>query len=218
MAKNDALPALNPPLVKRRRSGDEPFCRHGAALPFLLQDFWAWSSSDLMSNALRGRVAEFLVAQALGVAGDVRNEWDSWDLTSPKGTTVEVESTAYIQTWAQRVPSISVFDIAVKRGWDSTTSVMEPERRRQAAVYVFAVLAHRDRLTADALDVDQWEFYVVPSRVLDATVPSQKSIRLTTLLKLGARQCQYEDLAEMVERAGAAQEAKVKTWSGSDTR
>ncbi len=33
-------------------------------------------------HTLRGRVAEFLVAQALGVAGGVRKEWDSFDLLS----------------------------------------------------------------------------------------------------------------------------------------
>jgi hypothetical protein len=218
MAKSDApQPRLNPPLVKCRRSGEEPFRRSGATLPFTIQDFWAWSSSDLMSNALRGRVAEFLVAQALGVAGDVRNEWDSWDLTSRQGTSIEVKAAAYIQTWAQRLLSVPVFDIAAKRGWSAETNIMAAEKKRQATIYVFALLAHRDRLTADPLHVEQWEFYVLPSQVLDAEVPMQKSIRLTTLLKFGAQQCRFEDLAEMVERAGKAQpwDAKKKTCSDS---
>jgi hypothetical protein len=194
---------LAPPLPKVRRTGDEPFHRGGGALGFTIKNFWAWSSSDLMSNALRGRVAEFLVAQALGVADGVRSEWDAWDLTSKRGTTVEVKSAAYIQTWAQRGPSTPAFDIGTKRGWSATTNVMELERRRQASVYVFAILAHRDRMTADPLDVDQWEFYVLPSKVLDARMPTQKSIRLTTLATCGAQQCRFEDLAEAVERAAA---------------
>ncbi len=211
MAKTDVLPALAPPLVKCKRSGGESFRRHGAALAYSLKDFWAWSSSDLMSNALRGRVAEFLVAQALGIAGEVRNEWDSWDLTSRTGATVEVKSTAYIQTWAQRGPSTLMFDIGTKRGWNAATNLMELERRRQASVYVFAILDHRERLTVDPLDVDQWKFYVLASRVLDAKVPSQKSIRLTTLLKLGAQLCSFEDLAEMVERARDVQPSGART-------
>ena len=200
MAKPDASAVLAPPLVKRRQSGKERFRRHGATLPFSVQDFWAWSSSDLMSNALRGRVAEFLVAQALGVAGEVRNEWDAWDLTSKQGSTIEVKSAAYVQTWAQRGPSTPSFDIATKCGWSEATNKMEPDRKRQAAIYVFALHAHRDRLTVDPLDVDQWEFYVLGSRVLDARVPSQKSIGLPALLKLGARPCGFEDLAAAVEK------------------
>lgn len=70
------------PLPVDRKSGREPFCDGTQHLGFSLLDFWQWSSSDLISNTLRGRVAEFLVAQALGVAGGVRKEWDSFDLLS----------------------------------------------------------------------------------------------------------------------------------------
>jgi hypothetical protein len=189
------------PLPKLRRSGDEHFRRGASELPFTVLDFWAWSSSDLLSNALRGRVAEFLVAQALGVALDVRREWDAWDLTSPFGTRIEVKSSSYVQTWAQRRPSTPTFDIRPSRGWDEATAVLETESKRQAAVYVFALLAHRDRATIDPLDVNQWEFYVLPSLVLNSRVPGQKSIGLPALLKLGGRRCCFEDLAEEVEAA-----------------
>ena len=32
-------------------------------------DFWKWSVSDLVSNATRGRLAEFIVAKALKIKG-----------------------------------------------------------------------------------------------------------------------------------------------------
>jgi hypothetical protein len=201
MANAKPVESLSPALEPRRRAGQEPFRRHGAGLTFTILDFWAWSSSDLMSNALRGRVAEFLVAQALGVAQGVRNEWDAWDLTSKSGAKIEVKSSAYIQTWAQRGVSTPTFDIGMTREWSAKTNVMEAVARRQASVYVFALLAHRDRVAAEPLDVDQWEFYVLPTRTLDAELPTQKSVRLPTLLKVGARQTRFEDLAEVIERA-----------------
>lgn len=55
-----------PPLVVLRRSGGERLCANGETLPFSLLDFWQWSVSDLVSNATRGRFAEFIVATALG--------------------------------------------------------------------------------------------------------------------------------------------------------
>jgi hypothetical protein len=61
-------------LVVARKTGGEQFRDGSRPLPFDLLTFWQWSASDLASNALRGRVAEFLVAQALGAADDVRAE------------------------------------------------------------------------------------------------------------------------------------------------
>ena len=51
---------------------------------------------------MRGVVAEYLVAQALGVAGGVREEWAPYDVDAPGGIRVEVKSAAYIQSWNQR--------------------------------------------------------------------------------------------------------------------
>ena len=54
-----------PRLSVSRKTGGERFRCGPEPLPFDLLSFWQWSASDLASNALRGRVAEFLVAQAL---------------------------------------------------------------------------------------------------------------------------------------------------------
>jgi hypothetical protein len=97
-------PAREPSPFRVPKTGEEVFHRSGAPLQFLVVDFWRWSASDLISNALRGRVAEYLVAQALGVSEGVRSEWDSFDLQSRDGIRVEVKSAAYVQTWKQRSP------------------------------------------------------------------------------------------------------------------
>jgi hypothetical protein len=47
-----------------RKTGDEPLHAHGQPLPASMLTFWQWSASDLMSNAMRGRLAEYLVALA----------------------------------------------------------------------------------------------------------------------------------------------------------
>lgn len=48
-------------------TGNEHFTYEGMPAGILLNDFWAWSSSDLLNNTLRGALAEFLVASAIGV-------------------------------------------------------------------------------------------------------------------------------------------------------
>ena len=49
------------------------------------------------------------------------------------------------------------------------------------------------------LDTSKWEFYVLPTEVLNREVPEQKSIRLNSLKKLKPFECQYADLKKTIE-------------------
>ena len=58
------------------KTGTESFSYHDQPLGPVLLDFWRWSVSDLVSNATRGMLAEFIVANALGIdLHAVREEW-----------------------------------------------------------------------------------------------------------------------------------------------
>ena len=70
-------------------------------------------------------------------------------------------------------------------------------------VYVFCLLAHRDKVTVDPLDLDQWRFFVLPRATLDRELGEQKTLSLSTLLRLEPREVGYGELAEAVEEAGA---------------
>ena len=54
-----------PPITPIHRTGRERFHTAGEDLGFDLRSFWRWSVSDLVSNATRGRLAEYLVARAI---------------------------------------------------------------------------------------------------------------------------------------------------------
>jgi len=175
---------LGPIEVKRRTDG-EPFHDGDSPLGFDLLSFWQWSTSDVVSNATRGVLAEYLVAQALGVAsGNVREEWAAYDLEMQDGTRVEVKSAAFIQSWHQNELSRISFRVPKTLAWDKETNRQSHESKRQADVYVFALLAHTDQRTLDPLDVSQWEFFVVPTVTLDERERSQHSITLSSLRKL----------------------------------
>lgn len=187
--------------VPRPLTGSEPFLSHGAPIGADVLAFWRWSASDLVSNALRGRVAEFLVAHALGVAdGNVRTEWDAYDLRVRGGPTIEVKSSAYLQSWAQRGASRICFGIQPTRAWSPDTNEFSLESRRQADLYVFALLHHRDKATLDPLDTDQWTFFVLATEVLDAQLSVQREISLRTLEALGPTKADYQNLAAAVWR------------------
>ncbi len=181
-----------------RRSGSEPFHAGGDNLSFDLLSFWQWACSDICGNVLRGLIAEYLVARSVGGDGGVRTEWDAYDVITPQGLKIEVKTSAYLQTWRQEKLSAISFDIAPKRGWDAATNTMAARASRSADVYVFAVHIHQDKATLDPLDVDQWEFYVLPTTVLEEKVPQQKTIALSSLLKLGPQKIYFEELEEVI--------------------
>ena len=168
------------PFDAMRRDLHESFHDDGRTIGTDLLSFWRWGFSNVLSNATRGVLAEFIVAQALGVAeARVRDEWGPYDLETSQGIKIEVKSAAYVQSWYQSKFSDITFKVPKTKAWNYETNRQEDVAKRQADVYVFALLAHRDQSTIDPLDVSQWEFYVLPTAVLDDRERSQHSITLT---------------------------------------
>lgn len=183
--------------------GHEAVTSSGHPTGVTLLDFWRWSTSTLLDNATRGILAEFLVGTALGCLGDTpRIEWDAYDLRSSEGIAVEVKSAAYLQSWRQVRPSRISFGIKPTYGWNARTDSYSPDPRRQADVYVFCLLDHHDRHTANPLDTDQWVFYVCSAHRLDDTLGSQETITLSSLLHtIGPSRATFSEVAETVRRA-----------------
>jgi hypothetical protein len=163
------------------KTGNETLRFRGTGTSWVLNDFWRWSVSDLVSNVTRGRLAEFIVAAALGIdLRTVRDEWQAYDLLTSDGINVEVKSASYVQSWNQKKLSIIMFSIRPTRYWDSETNAQAKIVKRQADVYVFCLLKHQDKHTIDPLDLDQWEFYLLSTQELDAYKRSKISIQKLT--------------------------------------
>jgi len=184
-----------------RKTGAEPFRDGPTTLDFGLLAFWQWSVSDLVSNATRGVLAEYIVAKAIGMSDDsIRDQWQAFDLETQSGVKVEVKSAAYCQSWEQREHSAIEFGIRPSRAWDTTTNRFSDERKRQADVYVFCLLKHKDKRTIDPMRLEQWDFYVLPTSVLNEKVPDQKKISLSVLLKLDPAKVKYGEIERTIEQ------------------
>jgi hypothetical protein len=186
-----------------RRTGSEPFHNAATTLDFDVLDFWRWSVSDLVSNATRGRLAEYIVARALGIPTDgVRDEWAAYDLITRDKIRVEVKSAAYLQSWWQRCLSKISYSVREARAWDPETNRQAAKPTREAGVYVFALLHHQDKATLDPLNLTQWRFFVLSSQFLNARTGSQHSITLRSLEKVvGAGPYTFHNLAPAVRAA-----------------
>jgi hypothetical protein len=148
-------------------------------------DFWSWAYSDLQSNTIRPLFAEYLVGRCLGVLTQPRVEWDYVDFIYC-GKKIEVKSSAYLQTWAQRKPSFISFDISPKdKPWIAESNTYG-EAGRSADCYVLSVHAERDTSRCRVDDPSQWDFYVLPNRTLTDAFGVQRTARLSRIQALCA--------------------------------
>jgi len=183
------------------KTGSECLTDNGNNINYSLIDFWRWSVSDILSNATRGRFAEFVVGTAIGLNPEnLRDEWGAYDLTTKDGIKIEIKSAAYIQSWNQKRFSTISFSIKPARYWDASTNMNRGAPKRHADLYVFCYLKHKDQDTIDPLKMEQWEFYVLPTFRLDNYERSQHSITINSLRKLTAP-IKHSDLKTEIEKA-----------------
>ena len=190
----------------QRLAGDEMLPRGATVL-----DFWRWIGSDLVGNTTRGLFAEYLVGLAVGAftgedTDGVRDGWAPYDIETPEGSiipqgvSIEVKSSAYLQTWRQEREATPRFGIARTRV-DNATGTSSEEQARWSDVYVFCLLHHRSKATLNPLDIGQWTFFVLPRTVLDAQLGEQKSIGMRGLRELGAKEVPFGGIADAVRGA-----------------
>ena len=187
-------------LTPRPLDGSNRF--QGMSEPPLLEDYWRWSASTLMDNVGRGVLAEFIVATALSAHIDdlgPRVEWEDYDLKPTidgRRVTVEVKSSARVQSWCQDDYSALSFRVKATKKWDPEAPKGErwkpPER---ADVYVFCALTATEiESHLDALDMRNWEFRVVKGSLLEG----KESIAWSAVAGICDVTCRYTHLAEQV--------------------
>ena len=185
-----------------RKTGQEIIEFNGESTGYTLGDFWSWAASNLLSNTLRGEYAEFIVAMALGIdLIEERESWASWDLTYPldgKNIRLEVKSSSYLQAWSQKKPSLIQFGIKPARFLDSSGQYIG-NPTRQSDIYVFCVYTEKNPTKINLLQLESWDFYILPTKVLNEKCGTQKTIGLSPLLKLQPHKADYQGIKAAVQ-------------------
>lgn len=182
------------------KSGEEVLTFNQRELPYKLLDFWKWNVSDILSNATRGRFAEFIVATATNIDLSIpREEWAAYDLITPDNIKIEVKSSAYIQSWHQEKLSKISFSIKPAYSWEYETNKFSETKARYADVYVMCLLSTTNQELINPLDLAQWLFYVVSVETLNNYKRSQSSIMLKSLEKL-TNPVTYNQLNDEIKR------------------
>ena len=190
---------MYPEIKSKRHNGEENIISADGENIATLNEFWSWAYSDLMGNAERGVLAEFIVACALGIKNTIRIPWDKYDLITKEGIAVEVKASGYLQTWHQKDLSKIGFTIRPTHSWESETNSYDNNSKRQSDIYVFCVHKHTDQDTANPLIISQWDFYIMPTVLLNEKFSKQKSASLSSLMKAGAEKCEFKDLYSKIK-------------------
>ena len=176
-----------------------PFVNGNESLGITMLDFWKYQYSNIYD--MQEYIAEFIVGKALGINEPMnRDGWTLWDIDY-QGKRIEVKQTSYYHSWQEKIANGKIsqqrtFSItpAFTRYKDSTTSY-----ERQNDIYVFCLNIGTNEEESYPLDMANWEFYVVPTSVINENcTPAQKSISLGKVRKL-APLTKYEELKNVID-------------------
>ena len=67
-----------PMIQTTKKTGNESLINFKGETIGTVLDFWKWAYSDLLDNAQRGILAEYLVANALNLQNTIRTNWDKY--------------------------------------------------------------------------------------------------------------------------------------------
>ena len=155
----------------------------------------------LVQNSFRGAFVEEMLAPTLAGFGwrHCGDDWSAWDFEHEFGCRLEVKQSAAAQSWLdlKGVPTKSPsFSIEEKAGyWTGGEYTLSPGRHAQ--IYIFAWHPIADREIADHRKIEQWTFHLIEAKALP---PGQDSIRLSVLVRLGARSASAGNFGDALDQ------------------
>lgn len=184
--------------------GNEQFSVGNNSINLTVNDFWRWSYSDLNDGICRSALAEFIVAASLEVPdinhGLSRTLQRPYDLISKDGYRIEVKAAAYAESSDEEHLDCISFGIAPAI-MPGGTGLKESDAsfHRDSDVFVFCVFKAISK-DETPLDLDLWDFYILPTKVLNEKMPIQKTITLPGLMRLEPMWCDYYGMGGAIQK------------------
>lgn len=186
--------------------GNEQFSISSHAINLTVNDFWRWAYSDLNDGICRSALAEFIVATSLevpslnhGLSETLRR---SYDLISKDGYRIEVKSAAYNESSDEEHPDCISFGIAPAELLERIKKT-DTASHRNSDVFVFCVYKAVTRAKTP-LNLDFWDFYIIPTKVLNEKKPIQKTITFPSLMRLEPMWCDYYGIGDAIQKVMTA--------------
>lgn len=185
--------------------GNEQFSIGSNTINLTVNDFWRWSYSDLNDGICHSALAEFIVATSLEVPdlnqGLSRTLKRPYDLISKDGYRIEVKSAAYNESADEEHPNCISFGIAPAELSGSIKEANTIHRKSDAFVFCVYKAVSKDETP---LNLDFWDFYVLPTKVLNEKMPIQRTITFQSLMQLEPMWCDYYRIGDAIQKVMTA--------------
>lgn len=183
----------------KKISENTHFVNGGESLGITMLDFWKYQYSNIFD--MQEYIAEFIVGKALGIDEPMnRDGWTLWDINYA-GKHIEVKETSYYHSWQDKYAGGQISRQRTFSIQPAYSDYKNPdsELKRQNDIYVFCLNTGDNEEESYPLDMANWEFYVVPTSVInESCTPEQKSISLGKVRKL-AQMTRFEDLKSAID-------------------
>lgn len=178
-------------------TGNEKFTYRNKNLGFTLLDYWKTKFGNIYN--MQDYIAEFIVEKALGM--DKSHNSDMWTLYDIfyRGKRVEVKETGYYHPWNENGKISKVRTFGITKANSKHENPDEPNRyERQNDVYVFCLNTGNTKEDSNPMDLRNWEFYIVPTKIIDKECMNNKTISLGKVKQL-ADMVDYYDIKKVID-------------------
>ena len=181
-------------------TGKEAFVFEGKVVGFDFLDFWRFHYSNIYD--LQDKIAEFIVSKVLGVNKAQNDQyWTLWDV-SYRDKRIEVKETSYYHSFNEegKVSKHRSFGIAKANGSYDPANSGNNDFCRQNDVYVFCLNTGDTKESSNPLNLNNWEFYIVPTVVINEKCGNNKTISLGRIKSLGFSAKRYDEIRTEIDK------------------
>ena len=186
-------------MIKVKLSGKEKFTQHGNETNLSILDFWQFKFSNIYN--MQEIMAEYLVAKALGKdEADNDAYWTLFDIAY-SGKRIEVKKSSYYHPWNEdgKISDQRIFSIA-KANSSYEDNTKENRYERQNDIYVFCLNVGKTKEEANPLNLDNWQFYIVPTSFINENCGNNKTISLGRIRNFGFEAKNYYEIEDEINR------------------
>lgn len=183
-------------LSNKQLVGDERFTYDGKQTELTMLEFWRWHFSDIYD--LQSKIAEYIVGKALGLTeAENVGVWTLYDMMY-RSKRIEIKETSYYHAWqTDDEPKSRKRSFGITKAYDDYTD-QKSEYRRQNDIYIFCLNTGDTKASSNPLMLEHWEFYIVPTYMINDLCENGKTISLSRVRKL-TEKVLYGDLKAKVD-------------------
>jgi len=166
-------------------------------LDFGILDLWKSKYSNIYN--MQDVIAEFLVEKALGI--DKAQNTDYWTLYDIlyRDCRIEIKQTGYYHPWNEngKISNIRRFGITMANS-NYEFEELENKFERQNDIYVFCLNTGETKEDSNPMNIDNWEFYIMPTKIINEVCGDNKTIGLNKVREISKR-VSYDKIKEIID-------------------